>query len=428
MRFTTLEAWLHWQERLHPRPMELGLERVAAVWRRLRPQGLACPVVTVGGTNGKGSCCALLEAILAAAGYRTGAYTSPHLLRYNERVRIHGSEATDAALCAAFDRVDQARGDISLTYFEMGTLAALDLFAAVDLDLAILEVGLGGRLDAVNLVDADVILVTTVDLDHTAWLGPDRASIAREKAGIFRAGRPAVIGERDPPAALLEQAAAIGARPLRAGIDYDAEPDAAGWTWRGPGRVRHGLPRPALRGARQIDNAAAVLMVLECLRQPLPVGQDAVRAGLHGVCLAGRLQVLPGSVTLVLDVAHNVQAAAELARDLAAMPCAGRTHAVFACLADKDAVGMLRALGGVVGHWHLVQLQGPRARPLAELAEALGMAGSGAAAGGHASVAEALDAALRCAAEGDRILVTGSFLTVAAALEHPVLAAMPGLV
>ena len=421
MRFHTLDDWLRWQERLHPSEIDLGLERVAGVWRRLRPGGLDCPVVTVGGTNGKGSSVAMLESILRAAGYRAGCYTSPHLRRYNERIRIAGDEVSDAALCAAFERVDRARGEVSLTYFEFGTLAALDLFAGAGLDLALLEVGLGGRLDAVNLLDAEVALVTTVGLDHTDWLGEDLNAIAREKGGIFRSGRPAVIGQADPPPGLLEAAESVGAPVFLAGREFAVEPDDGDWSWRGPGRTRHALPRPNLGSGRQLDNAAAVLMVLECLSPSFPVGEEALRAGLQQARLAGRLQLIPGDVALILDVAHNVQAARNLARDLGSLPCQGRTHAVFGCLGDKDAAGMAAALSPQIGCWHLASPGAGRALGIEALEQALHAAAVSASRRHYGSVGEALVGARREALTGDRILITGSFLTVAEALEDPTL-------
>ena len=421
MRFHTLDDWLRWQERLHPSEIDLGLERVAEVWRRLCSGGLDCPVVTVGGTNGKGSSVAMLEAILGVAGYRTGCYTSPHLRRYNERIRIAGDEVSDTALCAAFERVDRARGEVSLTYFEFGTLAALELFAGAGLDLAVLEVGLGGRLDAVNLLNSEVALVTTVGLDHTDWLGEDLNAIAREKAGIFRSGRPAVIGQVDPPPALLEAAESAGAQVFLAGREFSVEPGDGDWSWRGPGRTRHALPRPNLRSGRQLDNAAAVLMVLECLSRSFPVSPEALRAGLQQVRLVGRLQLIPGDVDLILDVAHNVQAARNLARDLGSISCEGRTHAVFGCLRDKDAVGMAAALSPQIGCWHLASPGGERSLGIASLEQALSAAAVSAPRRCYESVGGAL-AGARCEAlPGDRILITGSFMTVAEALEHPTL-------
>jgi dihydrofolate synthase/folylpolyglutamate synthase len=413
---------------LHPRAIDLGLERVSRVWRDLRPAGFPCPVVTVGGTNGKGSCVAMLDAVLRSAGYRVGSYTSPHLLRYNERVRIHGREVSDEALCSAFGRVDQARGDESLTYFEFGTLAALDLFMDADLDLVVMEVGLGGRLDAVNLIDAEAALITTVGLDHTAWLGTDLDSIAREKAGIFRAGRPAVIGQPDPPSTLLEAARSVGARAWIAGRDFSVLPEGDEWCWCGPRRKIHGLPTPARLSGKQTANAAAVLMVLECLRERFPVGVDAMRAGFRRVSLPGRLQVIPGDVSLVLDVAHNVQAAANLAVDLLGLPCTGRTLGVFGCLRDKDVVGMACVLGPLVSEWHLATLPGERGLDAWRLQSAFVEAGITTQRRGHPSVEQALQAALASAEPADRILVTGSFLTVAAVLAQASAGGRAGMV
>jgi dihydrofolate synthase/folylpolyglutamate synthase len=419
MRFQTLDEWLLWQEQLHPTQIELGLARVAQVWRQLRPQGLGCPVVSVAGTNGKGSSVALLDAILRAAGYRIGCYTSPHLRRYNERVRIDAKEVSDQTLCQAFERVDQARGEVSLTYFEFGTLAALDVFCAASLDLVILEVGLGGRLDAVNLIDADVALVTGVDFDHMDWLGDDLASIAREKAGIFRPARPAVIAQADAPPALAAEAHRIAAEVFLAGCDFHAEAQSAQWSWHGPGHCRFGLPWPALRAAHQIDNAAAVLMVIECLAGRFPVDQRAVRSGLRQVRLDGRLQVIPGEVSLILDVAHNPQAMLGLAHDLTTLPSAGRLHAVFGCFADKDAVAMVRALAPLVAQWHLAAPASPRALPAADLAVIVQAADAAAVTRVYPSVAQALAGARQRALPGERVLVTGSFLMVAAALDDP---------
>jgi dihydrofolate synthase/folylpolyglutamate synthase len=415
MRFQTLDQWLQWQERLHPSSIDLGLERVAEVWRRLCPQGLRCTVITVGGTNGKGSCVSMLGAILRAGGYRVGSYTSPHLLRYNERIRVDGAEIDDAALCAAFDRVDQARDGVSLTYFEFGTLAALELFAAGNLDVALLEVGLGGRLDAVNLIDADAALVTGIGRDHTQWLGEDLDGIAREKAGIFRSARPAIIGQSDAPAALEQAARSIGAVPLLAGRDFFARRTEQGWEWQGPTSQRLALPLPTLRSQRQLDNAAAVLAVLDSLAERLPVSQDAVRSGLRGARLAGRLQVLPGEPTLILDVAHNEQAAGNLARDLASMHCSGSTRCVFGCFADKDGAAMVRALAQRVDLWYPTQPGGGRDLPAADLAALLAQQGvEQSPLSPDASAA--LERALADAGPRDRILVTGSFLTVAAAM------------
>lgn len=418
MRFTTLDDWLRWQETLHPRAIELGLERVRTVGRRLQPEPPPYPAITVGGTNGKGSCVALLEAMLRAAGYRVGAYTSPHLLHYRERIRIDGMEADDEALCRTFARIDAARGDHSLTYFEFGTLAALELFRETRVEVAVLEVGLGGRLDAVNIVDADAALVASVGLDHTDWLGADRDSIGYEKAGIYRPGRPALCADPAPPRRLVGHAEAIGALFQQVGRDYGFTRTGDTWRWwRGESHLDE-LPLPALAGEHQVGNAAAALATLASLRDRLPVPAAAIRAGLARVRLPGRFQVVPGPVEWILDVAHNPPAAAVLADNLRARPRAGRTRAILGLLADKDAAGVIQALAGVIDDWCAVTLAGPRGRPGAELADLLR------AAGARASVAHDIPEACRltqtAAQPGDRIVVSGSFHTVA-----PVLAAQP---
>ncbi len=420
-RPTTQAAWLAYLETLHPKAIAMGLDRVEAVRARMGV-ALACPVVTVGGTNGKGSTCALLEAMYAAAGFRTGLYSSPHLVRYNERVRIAGAEATDAELIAAFDAVEDARvgtggAPTPLTYFEFGTLAALWLFARAALDVVVLEVGLGGRLDAVNIVDADVAVITSIDLDHMEFLGPTREAIAREKAGIFRAGRPVVCAETDPPVPLVAHAAALGAPVALLGRDYGSVPAATQWEYWGPGGRRYGLPHPALRGAHQLANAATALAVLDALRARLPVAGGAVRAGLAAVALAGRFQVLPGRPTVVLDVAHNPHAAQVLATAAGTMGFHAQTFAVFGMLADKDIGGVVAAIAPRIDRWYVATLPGPRGAGSAALQAILGRAGvAPAAVRAFDDVAAALAAARGDAGEADRIIVFGSFLTVAAAL------------
>lgn len=412
----TLDEWLAFVERQHPQAIALGLERVAEVRARLGLE-FDCPVFVVAGTNGKGSTCAMLEAILRAGGYRTGLYTSPHLLRYNERVRVAGVEASDEALAEAFAAVEAARGGVALTYFEFGTLAAAWLFARARLDAVVLEVGLGGRLDAVNAFDADCALLTSVGLDHTEHLGPTREAIGREKAGIFRAGRPAVVGDPQPPASVLEVATACGARLLRYGHDFGARAERTQWLyWSRSGR-RAVLAYPALRGAVQLRNAACAIAALETLRERLPLGLEAVRAGLADAKPPGRFQVLPGRPRIVLDVAHNPQAAEVLADNLAATVAAGCAIAVLGMLRDKDIAGVARALAPRIDRWHLASLAGPRGAPAATLAEALAAAGVRAhAIASHANVADALAAARAEAGADDTIVVCGSFLTVAAAM------------
>jgi len=413
---STLSEWLAYLETLHPKAIAMGLDRVSAVFGRLGV-ALTCPVITVGGTNGKGSTCALLECMLRAGGYRVGAYTSPHLLRYNERVRIDAADATDDALLEAFAAVESVRLTTPLTYFEFGTLAALCLLARAELDVAVLEVGLGGRLDAVNVIDADVAIVTTVAIDHVDYLGTTREDIGREKAGIFRPGAYAICADRRPPTTLLAQASAIGARLLRIGIDYDFTAHDGQWSYRGPGGTRHGLPTPALRGAYQLANAAAALAALDVLRDRLAVSMGAVREGLVSVELPGRLQVLPGRPVTVFDVAHNPQAAAALADALASMGFHPRTWAVFGIMADKDIDSVIAALLPRVDRWYIASLPPPRGATALDLRLRLEAAGVAPAyIRDFTDPASAYRAAREAVAEADRIIVFGSFLTVAAAL------------
>lgn len=406
-----LAAWLGHIEQLHPRAIELGLERVAEVYRALAV-GLRCPVITVGGTNGKGSTCAMLEAILLAAGYRTGLYSSPHLLRYNERVRINGGELEDDLLAGAFANVEAVRGDVALTYFEFGTLAAWEFFCRSNLDIVILEVGLGGRLDAVNLFDADCAILTSLDLDHMDWLGDTREKIGWEKAHIFRAGRPAICADPVPPKSVLDQADLVGADLQLIGRDFGYQGDRQQWGYWGRGGKRAGLAYPALRGANQLLNASAALCALDALRERIPVGMHEVRKGLSLVELPGRFQVVPGRPVVVLDVAHNPHAAAVLAENISNMGFAPRTIAVFGMLRDKDIAGVVAKLAGRIDRWHLATLDHPRGASSADLASALALAGVKTPAFEFDSAKSAYASSLVEAVENDRIIVFGSFITV----------------
>ena len=411
----TLAGWLEYIERQHPSAIALGLERVAQA-RAALGIDLACPVVTVGGTNGKGSTSAMLSSILGAAGYRVGLYTSPHLMRYNERVRIGGREADDAALCDAFEAVERARGQLQLTYFEYGTLAAAWLFARERLDAIVFEVGLGGRLDAVNVFDADCAVLTSVAIDHVDYLGDTRESIGREKAGIFRAGRPAVVADPDPPASVVDAARTIGAQLLRVGHEFGYSQQGLQWSYWGPGGKRHGLAHPALRGPLQLRNASAALAALDALRERLPVAMHDVRRGLAEAALPGRFQVLPGRPQIVLDVAHNPEAAAVLAENLATSGFARETIAVLGMLRDKDIAGVVRAAAKSITRWHLASVAGPRGTTAEALAQVVREAGAAGPIATHENVAAALRAAQNEAGESDKVVVFGSFLTVAAAM------------
>ncbi len=419
----TLGQWLARLESLHPKAIDMGLERVASVWQRMGVT-LACPVITVGGTNGKGSTCAMLESILLQGGYHVGLYTSPHLIDFNERARIDGHMVSDERLVTAFEAVEAARGDVSLTYFEFTTLAILKLFADAGLDAVILEVGLGGRLDAVNIIDADVAIVTSVDLDHMDYLGDTREKIGFEKAGIFRPGKAAICSDPQPPQSLLDHAAAIGADLWLFGRDFNYAGDRQQWNYGGRAMRRNSLAYPSLRGANQLLNASAALAALEALRDRLPLGAQEVRTGLVLVDLPGRFQVLPGRPSVILDVAHNPHAAATLAQNLDNMGFHPYTFAVFGAMADKDIAGVLAHVKDKIDHWCLTDLPMPRAASAAALADKLHEAGisDNSATGAERSVrcfaspADAYADARKRAGENDRIVVFGSFLTVAGVL------------
>ena len=416
MKTLSLADWLQHIERLHAKPIDLGLERVRAVAERLDLR-LDMPTVVVGGTNGKGSTCAMLDSILRSAGYRVGLYTSPHLLDFNERCRIDGVNATDAALIEQFEAVESARGAVSLTYFEFTTLAILRLLSRVSLDAAVLEIGLGGRLDAVNIVDGDVAIVTSVDIDHTDYLGVSREAIGYEKAHIFRAQRPAICSDPAPPRSLLDHAAAIGADLWLFGRDFNYQGDRQQWAYGGRNSRRTGLPYPALRGANQLLNASGVLAAVEALSDRLPVAQQAVRQGLLTVDLPARFQILPGRPVIVLDVAHNPHAAAVLAENLDNMGFHPATHAIFGMLRDKDIEGVITRVATRIDHWHVAPTPGPRGCDAPTIAELLREHAASvrpdASITEYADFAAALDGAREHTHADDRIAAFGSFLTVA---------------
>ncbi len=410
-RHTPLQGWLEYIEGAHAQAIELGLERVQWVKRTL---GIKqdVPVIIVGGTNGKGSICAMLERILHCAGYRVGLYTSPHLLDYNERVRIDGDPASDVQLCESFARVEEARGDTHLTYFEFGTLAAWQAFSMAGADVVIMEVGLGGRLDAVNTFDADCAIVASIDFDHMDYLGETREAIGFEKAGIFRPGRPAIVGDAQPPHSLLDHARSIDADLQEMGKDFGYTAERGQWAYWGRRGRRGGLAYPALRGAVQLANASTAIAGLEALVDRLPVSMQDVRRGLIEVELPGRFQVLPGRPTVVLDVAHNPQAAGVLADNLGGMAFHPETWAVIGMLADKDIAKVAERVRGRIDHWFVAGLPGPRGATAEALARILADCGLHVEAC-FDSPANAYRAAREEAGENDRIVAFGSFLTVA---------------
>ncbi len=421
----TVEEWLRWQEQLHSSEIDLGLDRCRQVYDRLIERAPCFLTISIAGTNGKGSCAAFLEHYCLSAGFSTGQYSSPHLLRYNERIRINGQEIDNATLCAAFQRVEDARENISLSYFEFGTLAAIDCFAHKGLDIAIMEVGLGGRLDAVNLLDADVAVVTSIALDHQDWLGADRESIGREKAGIFRAGKAAICGDRNAPASLIKTAGDTGASLFRLGYEFEIEQGNDSFIWSGPGSRLDELPLPRyLPGTAQLENLACAIMALDTLSSSFAshgfrrdgINRDAMLDALQNTRLPGRFQLIPGDVEWVLDVAHNPAAARNLAACLRRRPVSGKTTLVLGMLSDKDVHGVVSELGGLIDEIILCTLPGPRGFTAADLtqripcADELDLMQAG-------SVHNGCDLARTASGIGDRIVVTGSFLTVAAALE-----------
>ena len=428
--YSTLAEWLAHAERLHPKTIDMGLERVKTVADRM---GLKfnCPIITVAGTNGKGSTCAMLEAILMEAGYRTGLYTSPHLVDFEERCRIRGNIVSAADLVVSCSRVDRARGlkntlnegeiesEVSLTYFEFTTLAIMQLMMDAELDVVILEVGLGGRLDAVNIFDTDCAIITSVDLDHMALLGNTRELIGFEKAGIMRTGKPVVVSDPVPPQSVIDHAVKVGADLWKFGTDFNFSGDKQQWGWAGRGRRYSGLAYPALRGANQLMNAAGVLAALTALRDKLPVTAQAVRVGLSMVELPGRFQIIPGQPTLVLDVAHNPHSVAALAENLDAMgfyPC---THAVFGAMADKDVAPMLARVGPLMDKWYFTDLPTARAATGEALQATWQVSNTrkDATSNAYKTPESALKAAIANADPADRIIVFGSFYTVGGILK-----------
>ncbi len=419
MRFAKLDEWLAWQETLHPKSIDLGLARVRRVYETLLPGGSANPfTLTVGGTNGKGSSVALLDSILRTEGYRVGAYTSPHLLRYNERIKVNGEPADDAAICEAFERIDRARNGISLSFFEFGTLAALHLFSASTLDVQILEVGLGGRLDAVNIIDPDGAMIASIAIDHRDWFGDSREAIALEKAGILRPGKPAIIGDPNPPKSLIDLAEAKGIGLSCLGRDFGYERLDYGWNWFGLGNRLEHLPMPAIAGEHQLLNASAVIELLRSVDQHRPVTDAAIGKGLETVKLAGRHQYFDGPVPVLVDVAHNPQAVEILAGYLRARFPERRVHAVFAVMRDKDIAGIINPIKSLVERWYLAPIPLARTASEPELRALFRELCVDNLEGGFDAATEAFEAAKRSANKDGLVLVFGTFPLVSEFLAH----------
>ncbi|MEY4209749.1 MAG: hypothetical protein RLZ92_127 [Pseudomonadota bacterium] len=411
-RFESLAAWLNWQEQLHPRPIDLGLERVAEVYQQLNQGRPKITTITVAGTNGKGSCVAYLEAIYLAQGYRVGAYTSPHILRYNERIRINGQPVDDETICQSFERIDKLRGETSLSYFEFSTLAGLDIFSDANLDIQLLEVGLGGRLDAVNIIDPDVALVTTIALDHVEWLGHTEEAIAKEKAGIFRTGKPAIFGDQPAQQGLIQVAEQKQANLFQLGLDYQYAKDFLTWDWFNGNNNLYNLPLPVFKGEHQYRNAAAVLMAVSCLQSVLPVAFETIAQGLQNAQLKGRFQFISGSPSILLDVGHNPQAVQTLIEHLRENFATVKIHAVFAMMKDKDIATVIAMMKPYVANWYLAPLLNPRAASQELLIEYFQQHNITNVYSGYGDCAAAFKAAQNKAQVGDLILVFGSFFLV----------------
>ncbi|PPD21890.1 MAG: bifunctional tetrahydrofolate synthase/dihydrofolate synthase [Methylomonas sp.] len=410
--FDSLQGWLSWQEGLHPHAIDMGLERVNSVYQRLNPGGLHPPAITVAGTNGKGSCVAYLEAVYLAQGYRVGAYTSPHILRYNERIKINGEPVSDTLICQTFARIEAVRGETTLSYFEYGTLAALDIFSRSGLDVQLLEVGLGGRLDAVNIINAEAAVITSIGIDHVDWLGTTRESIGAEKAGIFRAGVPAIVGDPEPPASVIDVAERVKAKLYCLGSSFGYQKHARSWDWFAGDDTLSELPNPALKGEHQFRNAASAIMAIRTLSQRLPVSEQCIRQGLKGVKLSGRFQLITGEIPVLLDVGHNPQAVKTLADYVNEAFPEQRIHAVFSMVRDKDVGGVLDIMGGIVDSWYFAPFNNSRAISEETMRGFFTQKRISNVQWGAKSFVDAYNAASASAKPGDLILVFGSFFLV----------------
>jgi dihydrofolate synthase/folylpolyglutamate synthase len=418
MHFDSLKGWLDWQESLHPLAIDLGLERAAQVFHALNPDCIKPPTITVAGTNGKGSCIAYLEAIYRAQGYRVGAYSSPHILKYNERIKIDGKPVSDELICEAFARIESVRGNTSLSYFEFGTLAALDIFWRSGLDVQLLEVGLGGRLDAVNIVDPNVSLISSIGIDHVDWLGETREAIGQEKAGIFRAETPAIVGDCDPPKSLLQSAMDKDARLYCIDKDFGFKKQTTSWDWFAGDRHISHLPEPGLKGEHQYRNASAVILAVEVLAKTLPVSDMSIRIGLKNSQLLGRFQLINDKIPVLLDVGHNPEAVKTLVDHLNMTFPGKRIHAVFSMMKDKDIASVIEIMNPVVYDWFFAPLANPRAATEPLMREIFSQSSVTRVSFGFTGFAEAFNAAKNQALENDLLLVFGSFFLVSDCLNE----------
>ena len=418
MHFDSLKGWLDWQESLHPLAIDLGLERAAQVFHALNPDCIKPLTITVAGTNGKGSCVAYLEAVYKAQGYRVGAYSSPHILKYNERIKIDGKPVSDELICDAFARIESVRGYISLSYFEFGTLAALDIFWRSGLDIQLLEVGLGGRLDAVNIVDPDVSLITSISIDHVDWLGETREAIGQEKAGIFRAKTPAIVGDCDPPKSLLQSAIDKDVRLYCIDKDFGYKKQSTSWNWFAGNRHINDIPEPGLKGEHQYRNASAVILAVKLLSERLPVSNRSIRMGLANAQLLGRFQLINDKIPVLLDVGHNPEAVKTLVDYLNMTFPGKRIHAVFSMMKDKDIAGVLKIMNPVVHDWFFAPLANPRAATEPLMREIFSQSSVHRVSFGFTGFAEAFNAAKNQSLENDLLLVFGSFFLVSDCLNE----------
>jgi len=412
MRFDSLKGWLDWQESLHPLAIDLGLERAAQVFKALNPNAIKPPTITVAGTNGKGSCIAYLETIYKTEGYRVGAYSSPHILKYNERIKIDGEPVSDELICDAFARIESVRGNTSLSYFEFGTLAALDIFWRSDVDIQLLEVGLGGRLDAVNIVTPDVSLISSIGIDHVSFLGNTREAIGREKAGIFRTKTPAIISDPNPPQSLLLSATDKGANIFCINKDYGYKRQTATWNWFAGDQQINQLPEPGLKGEHQYRNASAAILAVQMLAENLPVSNSSFRNGLKNTHLLGRFQLINDKIPILLDVGHNVEAVRTLVEYINMTFPGKRIHAIFSMLKDKDIAGVIEIMNPVIYDWFFAPLANPRATSENNMREIFSNIGVTRVSFGFTGFTDAFNAAKHQSLDNDLLLVFGSFFLV----------------